>query len=233
MPEIDPIQELGRKLLRRGVPRRHAVRIVQELIEHRDVLEAEGRAAGQSLEAARSAASEKLGDIDELAEELLATRRRSYWCGRHPLISFVLLPLPAFLLLFIGLLFLGAQVSGVMSWSEHKESLPEPNWAAVRVGFYSVLCMAVTITAAFTCYLARRCCCGFKWAVIGCAVVFVHALLFNTGFVQPNGTGYGFVWIGYRLRWLNFPELIAWAVPVLAFALYYFYLRRAQLIKTV
>ena len=231
MPEIDPIQELGRKLLRQGVPRRHAVRIVQELVEHRDDLEAEGLAAGQPPGAARSAASEKLGDIDELTKELMAARRRAYWWGRHPLISFVLLPLPAFLLLFlfIGLLFLGA----VMAWSEHKESLPEPNWAAIRVGFYSVLCMAVTITAAFTCYLARRCCCGFKWAVIGCVVVFVHALLFNTGFVQPNGTGYGFVWIGYRLRWLNFPELIAWAVPVLTFALYYFYLRRAQLIKTV
>ena len=41
MPEIDPIKELGRKLLRQGVPRRHAVRIVQELLEHRDDLEAE------------------------------------------------------------------------------------------------------------------------------------------------------------------------------------------------
>src|SRR5438046_2393226 len=115
MPEIDPIQELGSKLLRQGVPRRHAARIVQELVDHRDDLEAEGRAAGQPLEAARSAAREKLGDIDELAEELLATRRRSYWCGRHPLISFVLLPIPAFLLLFLfmGFLFLGA----VMGWS--------------------------------------------------------------------------------------------------------------------
>jgi hypothetical protein len=230
MPEIDPIQELGRKLLRQGVPRRHAARIVQELVDHRDDLEAEGRAAGQSLEAARSAASEKLGDIYELAEELLATRRRSYWYGRHPLISFVLLPLPAFLLLFlfIALLFLGA----VMPWSEHQESLPEPNWAAVRVGVYSVLCMAITITAAFTCYLARRCYCGFRWAMTGCAVVFVHALLFHIGFVQSDGTGYA-IWMGYGLRWLNFAELIAWAVPVLAFALYYFYLRRAQLIKTL
>lgn len=230
MPEIDPIQELGRKLLRQGVPRLHAARIVQELVDHRDDLEAEGRAAGQSLEAARSAAAEKLGDIDELAEELLATRRRSYWCGRHPLISFVLLPVPAFLLLFvlIGLLFLGA----VLAWSELKENLPEPNWAAVRVGFYLVLCMAITITAAFMCYLARCCYCGFKWAVTGCAVVFVHALLFHTGFVQPDGAGHA-IWMGYGLGWLNFPELIAWAVPVLGFGLYYFYPRRTQLIKTV
>ena len=128
----------------------------------------------------------------------------------------------------MGFLFLGA----VMGWSEHNESLPEPNWAAVQVGYYSVLCMAITITAAFTCYLARRCYCGFRWAMAGCAVVFIHALLFHTGFVQAHGTGYG-IWIGYGLRWLNFPERIAWAVPVLAFALYYFYLRRAQLIKTV
>src|SRR2546430_2133460 len=225
MPEIDPIQELGRKLLRQGVPRRHAVRIVQELVEHRDDLEAEGLAAGQPPGAARSAASEKLGDIDELTKELMAARRRAYWWGRHPLISFVVLPLPLFVVLFLGLALLGAEATGVAAWSEDKNGLPEPNWATVRVGLYSVLCMAITITAASACYLARRCYCGLRWALTGCAVVFVHALFFHTGFVQLHGTGYGFL-IGYRLGWPTPPELIAWAVPALAFALYYFYLRR-------
>ena len=134
MPEIDPIRELGRKLLRQGVPRRHAVRIVQELVEHRDDLEAEGRAAGHSLEAARSAASEKLGDIDELAEELLATRRRSYWCGRHPLISFVLLLLPAFLLLFIGflLLFISSENKNCQQHGQNKSNNKCISWFNAR-----------------------------------------------------------------------------------------------------
>ena len=233
MPEIiDPAGELGRKLLLQGLPRRYVARVVREFDEHRDDLEAEAQATGLSPESARSVARERLGDIDELAKELLATKRRCYWWGRHPLISFVLLPLPLFVFLFLGFVILGAEATGVVAWSEHKDSLPEPNWAVIRLGFYAVLCMAVTTTAGLTCYLARRCYCGFKWAVTGCAVVFGHALFFHTGFDQPHGAEYGNFWIGYRLRGLTLPELIAWTVPVIGFVLYYFYLRRAQLTKS-
>jgi len=233
MPEIiAPAGELGRKFLRQGLPRAYVARVVREFDEHREDLEREARVKGLSPEGARSAAREKLGDLEQVAKALSAAKRRSYWWGRHPLVSFLLLPLPVFLFVFLGLVLLGAKLSGVMAWSENRHSVPEPNWAVIRFGFYTVLGMSVTATASLMWYLARRCHCGFRWAVTGCAVVFAHALFFHTGFDQPHGTDYGHFWIGYRLRGLTFPELIAWIVPLLLFVLYYSHLRRVQLPKT-
>lgn len=231
----DPIQELGRALLRQGVPRRYAARIVRELSEHRDDLEAEGLAAGQPPDEARSAAREKLGDINEVAKELLAAKRRSYWWGRHPVVSFVLLPLPLFFLLFLGILWLWGETSGLIAWTEHKEAgLPEPDWAAVRVGFYAALCAALTISAGFICFLARRCCCGLKWTLIGCAVFLGQAFFLRTGFTPPQGVpAHGSFWIGYGMGGLNRPELVAWIVPLVLFVLYCFAVRRAPLQRGV
>jgi hypothetical protein len=233
MADLDPIQELGRKLVRQGVPGRYVARVVRELTEHREDLEGEARAGGQSPDAARSAAGDKLGDIDELAKELLATRRRSYWWGRHPLVSFVLLPLPMFILSFFGILWLWGEASGLFAWSEHRHTLPEPNWAAVRVGFYAVLCVAFTISVSFICYLARRCCCGLKWTLIGCGIFFVQGYFFRTGFTPPHGPepASGNFWIGYWSTGPSLPELTAWAVPLLLFVLYCYIARRAPLIK--
>ena len=233
MPEMDPIQELGRKLVRQGMPRRYVIRIVQELVEHRDDLEAESLAAGQPPDSARSAAREKLGDIDELAKELLAAKRRSYWFGRHPVVSFILLPLPIFILLFLGILWLWGETSGLIAWTENRGKLPEPDWDAVRVGFYAALCVAFTLSTGFICFLARRCCCGLEWSLIGCTVFLGHALFFRTGFTPPQGgPGTGNFWIGYSTGAPNLPELIAWTAPLLLFVLYCCLIRRAPLTET-
>jgi hypothetical protein len=233
MPEPgEPTAALRRQLLRQGLPRRYVARVVQELDEHREDLEREACLDGLSRANARAAAEEKLGDVRELAKALVAARRRAYWSGRHPIVSFVLLPLPVFPLLFLGLLFLGAKVSGALAWSENRDSLPEPNWAVIRFGFYAALGMALAATAGLTWCLARRSHCGLKWARTGCAVVFSHALLFHAGFEQPHGADHGYFWIGYRLGGLTLPELIAWTVPLLLFALFYFHSRRERSNKT-
>ena len=80
MPElIDPASELGRQLLRQGLPRQYVARVVREFDEHREDLERKARVSGLSLEGTRSAAREKMGDLEEVAKALSATKRRSYW----------------------------------------------------------------------------------------------------------------------------------------------------------
>lgn len=234
MLEKDEIADCGRELMRRGLPRTYVARIVEELAEHQDDLEAEGLAAGLPPQDARLAAREKLGDMHALAEELLLARRLSYWWGRHPVVSFVLLPLPIFLLVFIGVLWIWAEASGLIKWSEHRESLPEPDWAAARIGFYAVLCMAFTSTTTYICYLTRRCCCGLKWAFVGCSLFFVLTLFLHTGFTPPLGPSpaHGNFWISFGVIAPTAPELIAWAVPLFFFILYCVASRRAQLTKT-
>jgi hypothetical protein len=134
--------------------------------------------------------------------------------------------------LFLGFIWLGAEVMGVAAWAEHRDILPEPDWFVVRVGFYTALGVALSLTASLTSWLARRCHCGFRWVLIGCGVIFLHAFFFNAGFASPHEAEYGRFWIGYRLRWPSLLELMAWAVPLFAFVLSYVCLRRAQVTTT-
>src|SRR5436190_696117 len=96
--------------------------------------------------------SEEWKQVAACVSLLMAAKRRSYWWGRHPVVSFVLLPLPMFFLLFLGILWLWGEASGLIAWTEHKEGLAEPDWAAVRVGFYTTLSAALTISAGFICF---------------------------------------------------------------------------------
>jgi hypothetical protein len=219
MPDPDPTADLSRKLARHGLPRRDIARILREMTDHLSDLEQEARAAGHTPDEARALARERLGDADELAKAVLASRRNAHWPGRHPFISFVCLPLPLFPLLFLGLVWLLAEASGVAAWSDSRHRLPEPNWAVVRVGFYGVLGLALAMTAGLTRWLALRFHCGWRWVLAGCGAIFLHAIFFNAGFAAPHGSGYGQLWIGYRFRWLNLPELIAWIVPLFALVL--------------
>jgi hypothetical protein len=220
--------ELGERLLRQGLSRRQVDRVVREIAEHREDLEAEARSEGHSPEKALSVASQRLGDVEELAWALMAARRSGCWPGRHPVLSFVCLPLPLFVLLFLGLLWLGGTTLGVLAWSENRQSLPEPNWATVRVMFYTALALALGITASLTSWFARSSHCGFRWALIGCSVFFLHGLIFNTGFVMEDGGSHCRFWMGYRWGWPNLPEIAAWTVALLAVALFHFRLLRSR-----
>jgi hypothetical protein len=173
-------------------------------------------------------ASKRLGDVDELARALMAARRSGCWPGRHPVLSFVWLPLPLFVLLFLGLLWLGGTALGVLAWSENRQSLPEPDWATVRVMFYTALALALGITASLTSWFARHSHCGFRWALIGCSVLFLHGLVFNTGFTIEEGGAYGRFWMGYRWGWPNIAEIAAWTAPFLVVALLHLRLLRSR-----
>lgn len=83
---------LRRKLIRRGMPIRHAVRIVGELAAHaEDIVEELGESGSPSHEL-EAQVRERLGDLDLLEEEINAQfARRTLW-GRHPVTTFVLLP---------------------------------------------------------------------------------------------------------------------------------------------
>jgi hypothetical protein len=228
MRERDPADELGYRLLRQGLPRRQVNRVVREVSEHREDLEAEARDDGLSPEAAQSVATKRMGDLDALADALIAARRCGCWQGRHPVLSFVWLPLPLFVLLFLGLLWLGGTALGVLAWSENRQSLPEPDWTTVRVMFYTALGLALGLTASLTSWFARRSHCGFRWALIGCSALFLHGLFFNTGFTIEGGGAHGRFWMGYRCGWPTLAETAAWIVPLFVVSLFHMRLLRSQ-----
>src|SRR5438093_7604102 len=138
MHRADPLENLRGRLLRRGLPPKYVARTIREIVEHREDLEEQARSEGLLEEAARKFADQRLGDTDALAKALLKTNRHRYWWGRHPFFSFGLLPLPSLFLVFFGLLMLLAKGTSWAEWPGDQENLPEPDWAVVTFGFYSI-----------------------------------------------------------------------------------------------
>src|SRR5262249_40599165 len=74
------------------------------------------------------------------------------------------------------------------------------------------------LLSALCCYLAWRCFCGFKWALIGCLVLAAHGLLHNVTLTPPiGGSQAGLAWtysFGGQISLLNWLALI---VPLIVY----------------
>ena len=90
----DALNELYAQLVRRGLPAEYARRAAAELVDHlRDLLD-ELQAVGMSESQAAAEASHRLGDSRTLVKKTVREYQRRYWCGRWPLITFLLGPIP-------------------------------------------------------------------------------------------------------------------------------------------
>ncbi|MGA8530670.1 MAG: permease prefix domain 1-containing protein [Acidobacteriaceae bacterium] len=76
--------ELRERLLRGGVAPRHVRRYLTELREHWADLTAEEMRAGRSPAEAETAALERLGRVEDLAQTMIARRELRSWTARAP-----------------------------------------------------------------------------------------------------------------------------------------------------
>jgi hypothetical protein len=85
--------DLRERLLRAGVAPRHVRRYLRELRDHFADLMQEEQRAGRNRAAAESAATERLGSVDDLARAMIEQRQFRSWCTRAPWAMFVPAPL--------------------------------------------------------------------------------------------------------------------------------------------
>src|SRR6185503_11232747 len=83
------IAEFSRKLADLGWSRAQISRTAQEMNDHWDDLEEEGRESGSIPD---QFAAERIGTADSLARLQCDCMRSAHWSGRHPILSFALLP---------------------------------------------------------------------------------------------------------------------------------------------
>ena len=88
------LDELCRKLRRRGVSRRYVRRLACELGDHYESLVALHLRGGHEEAQARQLAQRQLGDPDALFEEVLSRRTLGRCARRHPFVVFALSPVP-------------------------------------------------------------------------------------------------------------------------------------------
>ncbi len=218
------IDEYRRRLNQLGCPLRQARRRVQELAEHFEDLKSAAMEEGLSESAAEARAAELLGEPRALADHLVRAIRRSSWAGRHPVLTFCVLPLVAFVA--IWLLADAACFAPVWLWLSDGEwdALTGDKGAGIelirqlgRVGY----CVAVAATALLFCSMTQRAACGRKWAIITSAVCSFNAYVFFFKF-DPHALFIGFTFSS-RIQDLTGPVIcllvcfvVLWRVEILS-----------------
>lgn len=216
MRKLKSIDGLRRRLLRNGLPAAYVMRATRELEEHREDLFEELREEGVVGTAAELKVTERMGNFDDLATRLSNTMRRSNWCGRHPIMTFCVLPVLSFFTGFALVLAILAGLADFAGWLEPKPKLTPGQWTWVT-GFVHVLRWSLFAAIPFWfCWLARSTFCGYRWGLATCLVFSVHGLLHRLKIVAPVTGDEGSLAWGYSTRF----DWIGMSVPLLIFVLF-------------
>lgn len=205
MREPATLTALRRRLSEIGCPAHRAGQIVREISEHREDLKRDALEEGMTAEAAAAFADEKLGDVETLVRQFAAVLRRRSWWGRHPILTFCVLPPITILAWFFGIVVLVACVIRLFGIAEAFTRRIETDLALARVIVYSIHYAAVVFVPILLCWLARRYAHEFKWALAGCALCSLHGLFHVLTLTSHNlGWGYGFHpdWYAVVIPWL-------------------------------
>ena len=220
------------ELVRRGLPADYVDRIVDELRDHQEDSAAEiARACGDSTQASELAES-RLGNPRVLAGRIVSEYRARFFAGRHPMVTFLVAPLPALLLAWILYLLAAYLVfAGVESTLLSNEGSAGQHIGVLRaVDFLLVFAVPLLVAAGF-CRLARRTCAGLHWAAISTGLICFAALSLQTQITPPTmgpGTGRYLVGLGLHTSLLSLSDwahVLQAVVPCMALVLTFLFHR--------
>lgn len=235
--------KLRDELTRQGLPHEYIERLLAELDDHyTDLLEERssfvGAARKLEYNSVSNEAEQRLGEPVQLA--VFAAEHyhnRSFW-GRHPWLTFGLLPLPMFVasLVFfaIALVTVGASCAYVLEHLFHV-SAPEPQdhfvlqtVMMVLISWYIVVLPPIVV-ALLLCRVYRRNSIDQRWPILGCGLVAVATSLFSITYRIATAPHDGMMMMGF-----SFSGSIQWVflslLPkfIVAFGIGLLLVKRAQ-----
>ncbi len=158
-PSLD---QLTRELRRRGLPAAYIRRYVEELDDHiTDTIEERSNAMSKDAHGFESLDA-RIGDPVRLADVAAAEYRRANFCGRHPVLTCLVAPIPLVLLAWIAVFGLGIGVLASTSPAEEANvGAGADDWSTAAiwtslVGFRVAGVIPPALVALLLCYLARR-----------------------------------------------------------------------------
>jgi hypothetical protein len=176
-------ENFAAELVRRGLPNDYAQRAAAELADHRADLIRELEATGIDSNTAAQESIRRLGDDRSILKKTVREFQRRYWCGRWPLVSFVLAPVPS----FVGTWFLTSWLSISMYQAVghigQRAGIATPTLATIALIKLIVLGGATAVIAPLVLtflfhHVARRSGCGRGWALVSiCQIAFLASLL--------------------------------------------------------
>ena len=177
----------------RHLPAVYVQRLVDELADHyfdlmedsmrKDANASQDTSQNASQNAAEQAAS-RLGSPLDVAARAAQEYRHSRFCGRHPILAFVVLPIVSLPLLWAAALnfaLLVGHLVGLKSGSQVSE--PTGAWAewCLPGVTHAAVFVPIAIAGALCCFLARRSAVGWRWIVAASLLI---ALLGSTAVVD-------------------------------------------------
>jgi hypothetical protein len=227
------LEHLTAQLERRGLPRTYIARLVDELDDHIcDLIDERNQA--MSMDARRSCdLPDRLGTANHLADAAAAEYRRRTFGGRHPILTFLVAPVPVLLVLWIGCLtaalLFARSVPYVLGDAYRFEGRIAAEWPpalfAIAWGLmYAVRVAPPLVAVTLFCWLARRSHVSWRWTLGAVLLVATLGGLYRAGFEPPSAPGRGQLFLGFGAGG-DPMQLLQFLLPLLAAA--WFLLRGA------
>jgi hypothetical protein len=220
------LEIMAAELRRQGFPSADVTRLVQELEDHvADLFAEQGGRMDERMQIDERIES-RLGRPDILVAAALANRRQASVFGRHPILSFVVAPVPLAILSWLVFLFLCFGLLKTVGWVFGEqydiEGRAVRDWPAILVFAMNALQIAVrflppAVAAALLCWCAKWAGMSWRWTLTAtCLIAWIASALF----VQvnlPAEPGQGRFLLGLALpvsphfQWINLAQFL---VPI-------------------
>ena len=249
-------KELEHELERQRLPRAYIERLLAELDDHLVDLQDERQtdmntARKPETEAANKQVAsildidERLGDPAQLAALAEQQYRRRSFLGRHPIVTFLIAPLPLVLAGIVAIAACLALIDVVVGYLFPQFDPHDYTVTYIMTGalvFWLLVVVPPLTAAVFLCRIARRNVVNWRWAVAACALVSLYCgLLFVSSSIVTAEDSHAKVRMGVGLMllppWSGMPwDLIMWRfLPqfLLAMSIGLLLIKRAQRLQRI
>ncbi|MBX7072018.1 MAG: hypothetical protein K1X71_02630 [Pirellulales bacterium] len=200
------LDELTKDLQRRGLPPAYIDRLTDELADHiEDLIRNRNTPMSKDAHNQRIVLGQ-IGSCDELATAAAGEFRRRSFFGRHPILTFVVAPIPILMVAWIAFFLVAFAIAAMLpialgdnyrfngrSATEWPAALMYTAWSLLFASGVVPPAVAVLLFAG----LGRRARIHWSWLVVAGALVAVLAGLFHADLIPPTGPGKGRLAIGF------------------------------------
>ena len=202
------LSEVHEQLSCRDLPLEYVERSVAELSDHHTDIVEELQREGVTQDDSVRMAADRLGEPRQLAKKIAHDYQRRTFCGRWPLFSFILAPLPMMFFVQVVLFFMFAACITGIDWlgGSWVRTAPKGSLAAALcIGLYGILAVLVpALIALWWGNVALRTTCNRVYTLAVCILIGVfsggmyHLVFFDTRVGQPT---FGFGQLMYISGW--------------------------------
>lgn len=199
------LNRMRKELESRGFSSAYVQRLLHEWHDHLiDLSEEKGNA--MSMDASLSGGLvNRMGEPRELADAAAKEFRKRTFAGRHPVVTFLLAPIPLTIVAWIGMFLLGIGGVELAKWMMGGELTPSSGeWTPTAIfGAYAML-YAFVLTppislATYFVRLSRNSLRGWKWGLASCLLIALMAAAFQSNLGFPSGAAKGHLSLGFGI----------------------------------